>query len=114
MSRIFDNTDQDLLTARRATMQVSNHADFCVGYLNLRAWEAMDDLIEDWGPERGQVCRVLVGIQRPPHDEIRELYRQVDTGSLIDNATATVPPAAKPVKQAARNACRDVKRGLIQ
>jgi hypothetical protein len=89
MSRIFDNIDQDLLTALRATMQVSNRADFCVGYLNLRGWQAIDDLIEGWSPDRGQVCRVLVGMQRPPHDEIRELYRQVDATGLIDNATAS-------------------------
>jgi PLD-like domain len=89
MARIFDNIDQDLLTALRSTMQVSNRADFCVGYLNLRGWRAIDDLIEDWDPERGQVCRVLVGMQRPPHEEIRELYRQADSTGLIDNATAT-------------------------
>jgi hypothetical protein len=32
MARIFDNIDQDLLSALRATMQVSKRSDFCVGY----------------------------------------------------------------------------------
>ena len=32
MARIFGNIDQDLLTALRATMQVSHRSDFCVGY----------------------------------------------------------------------------------
>lgn len=89
MSRIFDNIDNDLLTTLRATLQVSNRSDFCVGYLNLRGWQAIDDLIAPWNPAAGQVCRVLVGMQRPPHEEIRELYRQSDEHGLIDNATAS-------------------------
>ena len=32
MARIFDNIDQDLLLALRATMQTSRGAGFCVGY----------------------------------------------------------------------------------
>ena len=89
MARIFDNIDKDLLSALRATMQVSKRSDFCVGYLNLRGWQAIDDLIIPWDPLVGQVCRVLVGMQRPPHEEIRELYRQSDGSGLIDNATAS-------------------------
>ncbi|MCA3239446.1 MAG: NgoFVII family restriction endonuclease [Curvibacter sp.] len=89
MARIFDNIDQDLLAALRATMQVSKRSDFCVGYLNLRGWQAIDDLIQPWDPAAGQVCRVLVGMQRPPHEEIRELYRQADGAGLMDNATAS-------------------------
>ena len=89
MARIFDNIDQNLLSALRATMKVSHRSDFCVGYLNLRGWQAIDDLIVPWDPAQGQVCRVLVGMQRPPHEEIRELYRQADETGLIDNATAS-------------------------
>lgn len=89
MARIFDNIEQDLLTALRGTMAVSQRADFCVGYLNLRGWQAIEDLIRPWNPSAGQVCRVLVGMQRPPQDEIRDLYRQSSDDNLIDNATAT-------------------------
>jgi superfamily II DNA or RNA helicase len=90
MARIFDNIQQALLQALRATLLVSERADFCVGYLNLRGWQAIDDLIAPWDPAKGQVCRVLVGMQRPPQDEIRELYRLADsTENLIDNATAS-------------------------
>ena len=70
-------------------MRVSHRADFCVGYLNLRGWQAIDDLVDAWDTQRGQVCRVLVGMQRPPHDDIRELYRQSETTGLLDNASAT-------------------------
>lgn len=76
MARVFDTRDQDLLSALRATMQVSKRSDFCFGYLNLRGWQAIDDLIQSWDTSAGQLCRVLIGMQRPPHDEICALYRQ--------------------------------------
>ena len=90
MSRIFDNIQAELLQALRSTLQVSQRADFCVGYLNLRGWQSIDDLIAAWDPAAGQICRVLIGMQRSPQEEIRELYRQQDTTSgLLDNATAS-------------------------
>ncbi|MDZ4239274.1 MAG: helicase-related protein [Hydrogenophaga sp.] len=89
MSRIFDNIEQDLLTALRATLQVSKRADFCIGYLNLRGWQAIDEQMADWAPAEGQICRVLVGMQRPPQEDIRELYRQTQEPGLMDNATAS-------------------------
>ena len=89
MARIFDNIDKDLLSALRATMQASKRSDFCVGYLNLRGWQAIDDLVHPWDPAAGQVCRVLVGMQRPPFEEIRELYRSASEAGLLDNATAS-------------------------
>ena len=93
MSRIFDNIEHDLLTALQATLQVSKRADFCVGYLNLRGWQAIAPQMAHWVPAAGQVCRVLVGMQRPPQEDIRALYRhssehgEADSG-LFDNATA--------------------------
>ena len=91
MPRIFDNISQQLLTALRATLETATHADFCVGYFNLRSWQALDDLIADWQPNEGQVCRVLIGMQRPPHEEVRELYqlRADEYDDLIDNARAS-------------------------
>ena len=89
MARIFDNIDNDLLTTLRATMQVSHRSDFCVGYLNLRGWQAIDDLVAPWNPDIGQVCRVLVGMQRPEREDIRVLYLVAGETGLIDNAKAS-------------------------
>lgn len=89
MPRIFDNIDQKLLDTLRPTLLQSKRADFCIGYFNLRGWQAIDDIVQTWQPEQGQICRVLVGMQRPAHEEIRELYRQADESGLIDNATAS-------------------------
>lgn len=88
MPRIFDNIYDDLLTALRATLSVSTRSDFCVGYLNLRGWQSIDDIVQNWIPENGQICRVLVGMQRPDHEEIRDLYRADKVEGGIDNASA--------------------------
>ncbi|KAF1714444.1 NgoFVII family restriction endonuclease [Pseudoxanthomonas yeongjuensis] len=89
MPRIFDNIQDDLLAALRASLSVSNRADFCVGYLNLRGWQAIDDLVGSWSPDHGQICRVMVGMQRPSHDEIRDLYRASEGEGGLDNASAS-------------------------
>jgi hypothetical protein len=48
MLRIFGNIDQSLLPALRETIEVADHADFCVGYLNLRGWKQIAQYIEQW------------------------------------------------------------------
>jgi hypothetical protein len=90
MPRIFDNIHSRLLATLRPTLAQSQRADFCVGYFNLRGWQAIDDIVSGWDPSAGQICRVLVGMQRPPHDDIKALY-QPDAGHderPLDNATA--------------------------
>ncbi|HXF46826.1 MAG TPA: helicase-related protein [Burkholderiaceae bacterium] len=73
MPRIFDNIDKDLLPALRASLQVSNSADFCVGYFNLRGWRQVADLIAAYPGTESSRCRLLVGMQKLPQDELREV-----------------------------------------
>lgn len=72
MPRIFDNIDKDLLPALRSSLELSHRADICVGYFNLRGWRQIDDLIDRYAGIDEARCRVLVGMQRLPQEELRE------------------------------------------
>lgn len=87
MPRIFDNIDQRLLPALRDTLAVSERADFCVGYFNLRGWKAIADLVERWQGSESAPCRLLVGMQKNPDEELREALR-VDHADGLDMQTA--------------------------
>ena len=89
MPRIFDNLmpDSRLLPALQQTLGLSSRADFCVGYFNLRGWSGLAPPVDSWQPEDGP-CRVLIGMQRLPHDDLRETLSLVDRPSGMDNQTA--------------------------
>ncbi len=88
MPRIFDNIDQELLPALRETLNLSERADFCVGYFNLRGWKQIDSFIEKWPGEEEHCCRLLIGMQQLPQEELRAAMSLIKQDSGMDNQTA--------------------------
>lgn len=94
MPRVFDNIDNSLLPALRETLAVSERADFCVGYFNLRGWRTVDEWIERWPGGENHCCRLLVGMQRPAEEDLRRLLNPHPDDDQIDNA-ATIAQKRK-------------------
>ena len=89
MPRIFDNfaPDSSLLPALQETLDLSSRADFCVGYFNLRGWSGLAPYVDKWSDGDGP-CRVLIGMQKLPHDDLRDALSLVNRPSGMDNQTA--------------------------
>ncbi len=88
MPRIYDNMEARLLDALRALLPEATACSFCVGYLNLRGWEGIADFIEHLaGGDEEHCCRVLVGMHRPPEEEMREFQRLHRRQAVVDGPT---------------------------
>ena len=87
MPKIFDNIDQHLLPTLSAAMGLSERGDFCVGYFNLRGWRQIDEYVERWDGGERHCCRLLVGMQKAPEEQLRSLMA-TSTDEEIDNAKA--------------------------
>ncbi len=88
MPRIFDNIDLQLLGTLKDTLAQATRADFCVGYFNLRGWRLVDQAIEQLPDGDGACCRLLIGMQRLPKEELRRNLSILKGDKRIDQGEA--------------------------
>lgn len=106
MPRIFDNIEQFLLPTLRNSLQISQRADFCVGYFNLRGWRQIDDLIEQFSGQENACCRLLVGMQKLPKEQVRAALSILPENTGIDNNIVI-----RSKKQIAQEFCEQLTLG---
>jgi superfamily II DNA or RNA helicase len=80
MPRIFDNIELPLLKTLKETLRSAVKADFCVGYFNLRGWGQIGQDVEQLPGS----CRLMVGMQRLPEEELRRSLAIGSASKRID------------------------------
>jgi len=107
MPRIFDNIDNRLIEGLRQSLAGAIRADFCVGYFNLRGWASMADFVESFGTTEVSVCRVLVGMHRPPDEEMR-----LAQGAIKKDISLDAPTAARLKRKATEHFKEQLEFGI--
>lgn len=106
MPTIYDNIEKHLEEGLNKTLETAQRADFCIGYFNLRGWQKVannvgklkgDFLSEEFEDDNKYKCRVLVGMQKLPEDEIKEFF------STTPNTTIDLSDANRFRKKMAQN-----------
>ena len=107
MPHIYDNITRQILAELRATLTGSRRADVCVGYFNLRGWDSLADWVDAYSGADESCCRVLVGMQRPPEEALRQVYRATQDDGYLDG-----PTVARLRREAAKSFKEQIEFGV--
>lgn len=88
MPQIYDNIHLHLIDGLRQFAGAAQSCAFCVGYLNLRGWDQLADLVDTLpGGTEDAACRLLVGMHRPPEEEMKALAGLKRSDVIVDGPT---------------------------
>jgi len=101
MPHIFDNIENKLLDELKSSLEISHRADICVGYFNLRGWISIADAVDRFDGSQGHCCRLLVGMNRHPEDEMRNTQSAIRRSETIggDERARMVQAAVESFKE---------------
>lgn len=111
MPTVFDNIDTPFLenehgNGLKDALELAWRGDFCVGYFNLRGWRCIDAVVGSWPHPAidGALppCRLLVGMQRLPHEQLQEWLSDGDER----------PPDNKTLARLRKDAAKEFRKQL--
>jgi hypothetical protein len=111
MPTIFDNIETPFLenghgNGLKNALKLAKRGDFCVGYFNLRGWRCIDSVVGNWelpvSADGPAPCRLLVGMQRLPHEQLKEWLAEGDER----------PPDNKGLAKLRKDAAREFRKQL--
>ena len=86
MPTIYDNIENQLVSALKDAFNEAYKADICVGYFNLRGWNHFSEYVDNLLGGEDNQCRLIVGMQTKAHDIIQQHYHNIE--QTIDHQTA--------------------------
>jgi len=73
MPKIYDNQKVSLLAGLEDALKRSDKSDICTAYFNLRGWKKLASIINEYKPEQGNKCRLLLGMYGADKEFRKEL-----------------------------------------
>jgi superfamily II DNA or RNA helicase len=108
MPTIYDNIEKKLLEGLRVSLKGAKGASFAIGYFHLRGWGEISDLVDAFsGRDEDACCRILVGMHRPPEEEMRLLQGLARREEPLDG-----PAVARLKRQIVESFKRQLTFGL--
>lgn len=95
MPTIYDNIENKLTEGLEKFLKDAKRTDLCVGYFNLRGWNAIESTIDtltgeeiaEGEEQKFRVCRLLIGMHSTPQEMIKDQF-SIDDIKEIDNKRA--------------------------
>lgn len=82
MPHIIDNISLKLSECLKQSIPLSFRGDFCIGYFNLRGWKLLTEFVDQWKGGDGNNCRLLIGMQKPASEQIKEYFSIIEKEPL--------------------------------
>ena len=80
MPKIYDNQEISLLSGLEDALRRSYKSDICTAYFNLRGWKKLASIVDEYNPENGGKCRLMLGMYGVNTEFKKELVENGEDG----------------------------------